>query len=287
MLNTRAIRRKIGTVENVKKITTAMQMVAAARLRRMQSRVASGRPYAEGIREVTQRVVGGCPRVSHPLLAQREPVERLCLCVAGSARGLCGSFNPNLFREVERFLGSLQAKVVVVTLGRKARQYFRRRGHPTAAAYDDISGEAPQAAIARVARELRSGFEKGEWDELWLAYNAFVSAVRHTPTVVRLLPITPPREAACGPEYLFEPPPERLLDWLLPRYFETVFYHALLESSASEHGARAMAMRIATDNAEEMLERLQTSYHKTRQALITKELLEVVGSGEALRAQTG
>lgn len=284
MLNTRAIRRKIRTVENVKKITTAMQMVAAARLRRMQGRVASGRLYADKIRRITERVVAARPALSHPLLEQRETVARVCLCVAGSARGLCGSYNPNIFREAERFLASQAAEVAVAPLGRKARQFLQRRGYRVAAAYDEISGEAPQPAIARVARELRARFEAGEWDQLWLAYTRFLSAIRHSPTVVSLLPVAPPEASAVGADYIFEPPPERLLDWLLPRYFETQFYHALLESSASEHGARAMAMQIATENAEEMLERLQTSYHKSRQAAITKELLEVVASGEALRA---
>jgi len=283
MLNTRAIRRKIRAVENVKKITTAMQMVAAAKLRRMQGRVASGRLYAERIREITARAVAASPGVTHPLAEQREKPASVCLVVAGGARGLCGAYNINLFREVERFLGSQPGGAVIAPLGRKARQFFQRRERPLAGSYDDISGEASQPVISRLARDLCSRFEAGEWREVWLAYTAFVSAARHNPTVVRLLPITAPQETGPTVDYIFEPPPDRLLDWLLPRYYETEFYHALLESSASEHGARAMAMKIATDNAEEMLDRLQTSYHKSRQAAITSELLEVVASGEALK----
>ncbi len=283
MLNTRAIRRKIRAVDNVKKITTAMQMVAAARLRRMQARVASGRLYAERINQITARAVAAAPAVAHPLLEHRDKPASICLVVVGSARGLCGAYNINLFREAERFLGTHPGEAVIAPLGRKARQFFQRRERPLAGTYDEISGEVPQPLIARLARDLCRRFEAGEWRELWLAYTAFVSAARHNPTVLRLLPITPPEETAPAMEYIFEPPPARLLDWLLPRYYETQVYHALLESSASEHGARTMAMKIATDNAEEMLDRLQTSYHKSRQAAITKELLEVVASGEALR----
>jgi len=287
MLNTRAIRRKIRVVQNVQKITTAMQMVAAAKLRRVQERALAGRPYAEKMRQVLQRVSAAAVEIEHPLLEQREP-HNVSIAVIGSNRGLCGSYNTNLFRKVEQFARELGASnLSLITIGRKARLYFQRREYNVRLALDSLSGESPHAEIRAAARQVRGLYEQRETDKLFLAYTAFLSVSRHQPTIVPLLPlqpIAPPTQPAeIHLEYLFEPKALQLLSHLLPVYVDSQFYQYMLEASASEQAARMIAMRQASDNAKELIDRLTLDFNKSRQAAITKELLEVVAGAEALK----
>lgn len=281
----RIIRRKIRTVQNVERLTAAMKMVAGARLRRMQEKVEAGRPYAEKMQALLGRAAGGAEGVQHPLLEVRD-VRNLAVVVISSSRGLCGSYNSNVLRHAKQFIDETkQAKVYLITIGRKAREFFTRRGYVVSESYDALSGESPHPRIRVVAERLRTLFETRVVDKVVIIYTRFVSPIQHVAQALPFIPVERPPAAPLErrrEEYIFEPPPKELFALLLPRYVDVLFYHLLMEATASEYGARMMAMTLATDNAEELIRGLTLSYHKSRQAAITKELLEVVGGAEAL-----
>ncbi len=284
----RAIRRKIRAVEKIQQITKAMRAVAAARLRRVREKVAAGRPYYERMRVVLARVAMQAEQVQHPLL-QVRPVATTCLVVIGGDRGLCGSYNVNLGRAAHQLVERLdeqQVGRVVVTVGRKARGFLRYRGVECDRHFPQLTPDSTVAEASIIARYARDMYESGRVDEVRIVYTRFVSPMEHRPAEVALLPLQAPDvedAAAPGIEYIFEPPPERLLGRLLPRYFDTQLYHLLLEAMTSEQGARMVAMTAATDNAAELIEQLTLQRNKARQQTITSELLDIVGGAEALR----
>jgi F-type H+-transporting ATPase subunit gamma len=297
----KAIRKRISSVKSTQKITKAMKMVSAARLNRAQQRILALRPYAVKTGEVLQAVTDaaraaqtdlehglGEAKPAHPLLARR-PEKKALFLVLSSDRGLCGGFNANINKLTEREWKARQAKdieVSFVTLGRKGREYLTRRGgtiaHDFAKIYDGL--DLDKARL--VASWVVTRFERNEYDAIYLVYNEFKSAMTQKVTLEPLLPLpeTPPdaKEAARA-QLIYEPNQDALLEQLVPMYVEISIFRALLESQASEYGARMTAMDSATRNASEMISRLTLLYNRERQAAITKELMEIIGGAEALK----
>src|SRR6267143_188509 len=287
MATLRDIRRRIRSVESTQKITRAMKLVAAAKLRRAQERILAARPYARKMSELLGNLVtaGAGEGAPHPLLEQREGPRRQIVIIT-SDRGLAGAFNSNIVRRAVEFIRqSNAAEVTLVVVGRKGRDFFRRRAH---AIKHEMLGFWDRLAYAH-ARELADYLMRqyldGEVDEVHLLYNEFRSVAVQRPVREQLLPI--PRAAAgedgAAVDYIFEPEPGTILNDLLPRHVRTQVFRALMESVAGEYGARMTAMEAATKNAKEMIGVLTIQYNKARQERITKELLDIVGGAEALR----
>lgn len=282
MQSMRDIRRRIKSVENTQKITRAMKMVAAANLRRAQERAEGARVFSEKTREVFQNVAGAATDVSHPFLVDRGG-EKIAFILITSDRGLAGGYNVKVINEVVNKVEN-KAKTSLITIGRKGRDYFRRRGYNIISEYMGIEDHPTFATAQRIAREVIHLYESGVFDRVYIGYTKFKTALTQFPTVLPLLPIVPEKEEA-GPktEYLYEPSAGEVLDWILPKYLENIIYSALLEAKASEFGSRMTAMDSATENAQEMIEKLVLSYNRARQAAITTEISEIVGGAEALK----
>jgi F-type H+-transporting ATPase subunit gamma len=276
-------RKRIGSVRSTQQITKAMKMIAAARLRRAQQAAEQARPYAAKLTEMFTAVVGGLSEEAHPLLARREE-RRIDLVVLTSDRGLCGGFNANLLRQAETFLREHQDREVQLMLvGRKGLDYYRRRRITPLLERTGVIGTGVGEASRELAARVTARFAEDQTDAVYLLYSRFQSAIAQIPTVVRLLPVDTPPEDTSPVEYIFEPPRPELLARLLPRYIQTRLLQALLESNASELGARMTAMDNATRNASEMIDRLTLSMNRARQAAITTELMEIVSGAEALK----
>ncbi len=279
------LRRRIRSVRNTQQVTKAMKMVSAAKLRRAQDRVLAARPYAAMYRELRARVAAAVAAderlASHPLLVRR-PEERILLVFLTADRGLAGAFNTNLIRAAQAFIAAhADKRVELVTIGRKGRDFFRKRQFPIAAEYTGFSQKFDYEDAVSVARFLIEHYAGAQTDAVYLLYNEFKSLISARLTTVRVLPVEP--AATVRPvDYIFEQPPARILEGLLPRYVEIAVYQALLESVAAEHAARMTAMDQATNNAGEMIARLTLFMNRVRQASITKELIEVVSGAEAL-----
>ncbi len=291
MPSLRDIRRRIRSIKGTQQITRAMKMVAAVKFRRAQERILAARPYARKMLQVLQALASHSQRELHPLLAKRGD-RRIELVVLTSDRGLCGSFNANILRYAVDFVRVKQRHGVEVTLhvvGRKGLEFFKRRPYSVRRTWTGLSGKRKKMTYegaARIAEDITRNFvEERTFDEVYLLYNEFKSAAVQRVTAEKLLPIEPGGEAPeeITADYLYEPSPEGVLDSLLPKHIEVQIFHALLESQASEEGARMMAMDTATKNAKEMIAGLTLTFNKARQAAITKELMEVIGGAEALR----
>jgi F-type H+-transporting ATPase subunit gamma len=282
----RDIRQRIRVVRNIQKITSAMEMVAAAGLKRAQSRVGAARPYAQKMAQVMGNLSQAAAEVEHPLLERRE-ARRMAVVVITADRGLCGSYNTNVVRRAVELLREHSGlEQVVLPVGRKGPSSFRRFGYAMGTTFDLPTKNISLADARAITTEVRRLFESGEVDVVYLVYTRFYSALNLRPTVQQLLPLERPageEETAANEEYLFEPGPAQLLGSLLPRYLDVQVYQALVESVASEFGARMTSMRSATDNASEMIDRLSLNYNRARQAAITKELSEIVGGADALK----
>lgn len=284
MPSTRDIRRRIRGVRNIKQVTRAMNMIAAARLRRAQAKAEAARPYAQRLTEILTDVAaaGGA---HHPLLERRE-VRRVGLVLITSDRGLAGAFNSNILREAGQFTANQRVPVGIITVGRKGRDYLRVRGVQVDEHFPQPSRDVRLEEVGTIRKRVIGDFLAGRYDEVWLAYAQFISVLKSAPVVTPLLPLEPPTPAGGTPRqqaaYEFEPAGEALLDTLLPQYVEVVLYRALVESLASEQAARMVAMKAATDSASEMIENLTREYNRMRQDAITKQLLEVVSGADAL-----
>ncbi|MBI3268989.1 MAG: ATP synthase F1 subunit gamma [Planctomycetes bacterium] len=294
------IRRKIRSVNNIKKITRAMQMVSASKLKKVQGRLLAIRPYANKIRELLVGLVqrtGGAVAES-PLFRPRAKVAKITLVVLTADKGLCGSYNTNLLRSAHGFVKTRALTTRYYTIGKKANDALRREGAEILQHVHGLPTEPSFAQIRKITQELVKSYEAGETDEVHIAYSRFVNAVTFRPEVFQFLPIQPEKAAAAGGagagaakpaqaqqevEYIFEPEPKEILGRLIPKYIEVLFFRLLLESLASEHSARMNAMRNATDNASDLISSLTLTYNKARQAAITKELLDIVGGAEALK----
>lgn len=277
------IRRRIKSVKNIQQITKAMKMVAAARLRRAQERANASKPYTQKIREVLQHVAANARGASHPLLATRD-VQHTGYLVLSADKGLAGAYSANLFKEVVPQVKDRE-NVSLITVGRKARDYFRRRGYSIDQEYTGFSEKPTYEEAREIAQELAQKFIDGQYDEIYLSYTMFRSPISQQPVTVKLLPLeqNTAESEETQQEYIFEPSAEEVLSLLLPKYLETVVYGALLQSAASELGARMTAMGSATDNAQELISKLILNYNKVRQAAITREISEIVGGAEALK----
>jgi len=290
MATLRDIRRKIGAVKKTQQITKAMNMVAAAKLRGAQQRMEGFRPYAAAFAMMLGNMAGRVEPEIHPFFQKTEPVERVGLVLMTADRGLCGSFNVNLINSAVKFIREQEAagrEVSLICVGRKGRDFFRRRKREMAAQYVDVWNRFDFSNAVTVAREIMNAFLNGEVQEVHLIHANFVNMAIQRPGMVQLLPIKP-GEAAVedeggGTEYLFEPPMEQFLEYLLPKYINVLVYHGFLENAASEHAARMTAMDNAQSNCKEMINTLTLVMNKARQAAITKELMDIVGGAEALK----
>lgn len=283
MASTQDIRRRIKSVKNIGQITKAMKMVAAARLRRAQSRAIASKPYTEKISEVLRNVAANASDAANPLLEVRA-VSRTGYLILSADKGLAGAYSSNLFKEiVPRITDKSAAGIIAV--GRKSRDYFRRRQYSVDQEYTGFSDKPSYQEASEIAKAVTEGYISGKYDEIYLAYTEFQSPLVQKPTVIKLLPLTDYTAGHDGeiPDYIFEPSAAEVMDMLLPKYVQTVVYSALLQSAASELGARMTAMGAATDNAEELIAKLVLNYNKVRQANITREITEIVGGAEALK----
>jgi F-type H+-transporting ATPase subunit gamma len=285
----RDIRRRIRSVESTRKITKAMKLVAAAKLRRAQDRIIAARPYASKMAELLASLVGRAGEASHPLLARREGARKR-LVVITADKGLCGAFNSNILRASLAFLREAgAADVTLVVVGKKARDFYRRRQWEIKSEMLGFFDRLAYAHARELAGQLMQAYLSGEADEVHLMYNEFRSVAVQRVKRERLLPIEagPAGGQGAAGDYIYEPSPEAILASLLPRHVTTQVYRALMESVAGEHGARMTAMELATKNATEMIDVLTIQYNKARQERITKELLDIVGGAEALRQSAG
>ena len=286
MASGKEIRTKIGSVKNTQKITRAMQMVAASKLRRTQQIMEASRPYAEKIRTVIGHLNEANPDYKHPYLQTRE-VKRVGYIVISTDRGLCGSLNVNMFRSMLGELKSCSDKDVEVDLcliGAKGMSYFRRLKTNIVAATSHV-GEKPKVAdLVGAITSMTDAYEKGEIDRLVLVHNIFVNTMSQTPEFTTLLPVEPidKDELQAHWDYIYEPEAGELLDSVLSRYIESQVYRAVVENVACEMAAKMVAMKSATENAGKFIDRLQLDYNKARQAAITQEIAEIVGGAAAV-----
>ena len=292
MPSLQSLRRKISAFKNTQKITKAMKMVAAAKLKRSQDRILAARPYAHKMRGVLSNLSQRVNRSSHPLLQKREG-KKVEVLVVTSDRGLCGGFNGNIARKSSEFVRQCEARGLQVNLsiiGRKGRDYFRRRAWPIRQEWTGVFDKLTFEHAIDIGGDLTDNFVKGTYDELYVVYNEFKSAIQQRVIVEKLFPIDAQEEfSAASSEsplsgsYLYEPEEAELLAALIPKHFQIQAYRILLESSAAEHGARMAAMDGATRNAGQLIKKVTLYYNKTRQAAITKELMDIVGGAEALK----
>lgn len=281
----REIKRQIKSIQNTRQITKAMEMVAAAKLRRAQEKAQSSRPYAEKLKEVVDGIAAGTTGISHPMLVTR-PVKKTAYIVITSDAGLAGGYNANMLRAVmDRIKANHTSKEEygIFVVGRKGRDYFRRRELPVVEEVTELSDSPTFADIKSLAYAAVRSFEDEQFDEIYICYNKFINAITQVPTINRLLPFEKPVASASGAKasYEYEPSPESVLQVLLPKYAETIIYGALLEGKASELGAKMTAMGNATKNASKMIGELTLTYNRARQAAITQEITEIVAGANA------
>jgi len=292
MAKPRELKRRIRSVQNTKKITKTMELVSTSKLKRAQDRVVGARPYAQALAEV----IG---QLSSPELAERFPllrqpgqsgrgtgVRRTALLLITSNRGLCGAFNANLIREARRRLEELEkqdAHTELHLVGKKGVSYFKFTKRNIASQRVDIGDRPTLEHAAELAKPLMERFSKGELDAVDVVFAKFNSAVSTPPTTLRILPVDPPKSVQGSLNYILRPSAEEILEQLLPLYVQNQMYRALVETAAAEHGARRTAMKNATDAGSDMLNILQRTFNRARQAQITQELAEIVGGAEALK----
>jgi len=282
------IKRKITAVQKTRQITKAMNMVAASKLKAAQLRMENFRPYARKFMEVLSSLALRVDPAAHPLLAEREPRRTWVMCMT-SDRGLCGGFNTNLIKATERFIREKTREgkeVALIPVGRKGRDYFRKKAH-IIHEHPDVFGRFDITLGIRISNDIIPPFMAEKFDELYLFYNEFINVSVQRPAMVRLFPLSSlGREEDVEPDrkidYLYEPSDEALLEKLLPMYIHVLIYRALLETSAGENGARMTAMDNATRNCDDLIDSLTLKFNKTRQAAITAELMDIVGGAEAL-----
>jgi F-type H+-transporting ATPase subunit gamma len=294
MANLKDIRKRIQSVKNTRQITRAMKMVAAAKLRRSQEAILNSRPYAYRIYSILLQLAHR-EGVSHPLLVQR-PEKKIHVVILAGDRGLCGSFNASIFKEAQRFIKEKQSQgveVLVDCIGKKAYDFFKKRTN-VVTYHEGMLARANYNRVAAVADQILQSYATEEIDAIYLVFNEFKSAIQQKVTTERLVPVpVDAPEAVTGmlrmtdedrfKNFLMEPSKEEILAEVVPRHFRMQFFRAVLESVASEHGARMSAMENASKNASEMIDGLTLQYNKARQAAITTELMEIVGGVEAMR----
>lgn len=284
MATIREIRRRIKSVQNTAKVTKAMEMVAASKMRRAQERTIAARPYAEKMQQVLADLSAQYRfgEDVHPLLQKRE-VNRIALIHITPDRGLCGGLVANINRSVAGFILEQNVLITTVVVGRKGRDFMIRSGQEVRAEFTQLGDRPSIVDIQPITHIVIDDYTNGLIDEVYVSYTRFVNTMNQRPVLWRLLPVEPTAiEPGQNVEYIYEPSPAEVLAELLPRFVEKELYHVILEAIASEQSARMVAMRSATDNAKEIVEELTLTYNKVRQEMITKELLDIVGGVAAL-----
>lgn len=285
MAKGRELKTRIKTVENTRKITRTMELVATSRMKRAQDRVTAARPYARALADVIGDLYSPDLAERFPLLRQPSEVKRAAVVLLTSNRGLCGAFNANLIREARGLLARLRkdgTEVELHVVGRKGIGYFKYVGQPMATQRTDITDRPRAEDAASLVDGLMDGFIHGGYDAVYVVYANFRSALSTPPTSDRLLPVEPPKRGGPSADYLLFPSAAEILTELLPAYVRNAMYRALVETAAGEQGARRTAMKNATDNASEMMNTLTRTYNRARQAGITQEIAEIVGGAAAL-----
>lgn len=285
MSSLRDIRKRIASVKNTQKITNAMRMVAAAKLRRAEEAVKAARPFADKMREVLLSLATRTNPRAHPFL-EVKPVEKVLLILVTADRGLCGAFNTNLHRRSEALVREWTAKglkVCMINVGRKGNDFFRRRQVEIVDRFVNVMGKVNPDLARDVVSVATEKFQAGEFQEVYILYNRFRTAASQILTLKKLLPVSPEGDWTKRRDYLYEPSDDELLSAIIPRYIQSQVFTGLLDSVASEHGARMTAMEAATTNAEEMIYKLTLKLNRRRQESITTELMEIVGGAEALK----
>jgi F-type H+-transporting ATPase subunit gamma len=286
MAGAKEIKSKIGSINNTRKITSAMEKVAVSKMRRAQERVAQSRPYAEGMRKVIGNIANGTLEYRHPFLTER-PVKNVGYIVISTDRGLCGGLNTNEFKRVMIDLRTWKEKGVnaeFAVIGNKATAFFKRFGGKVVAQQVG-SGDTPRLAdVIGTVRVMLNEYSEGKIDRLFLVYNNFVNTMKQEPVIEQLLPLPKAEMSARSHswDYIYEPDPKAILDQLLDRYVESQVYQGVVENAASEQAARMVAMKAATDNAGNLMDDLKLVYNKARQAAITQELSEIVAGAAAV-----
>ena len=280
------VKTKIASIGSTRKITSAMEMVAASKMRRAQERMALGKPYAIRIRDVVGHIANAHSEYHHQYLAQRD-VKRVAYIVISTDRGLCGGLNINLFKAALRSMKSWSdqdVEVDICVVGNKAAGFFSAVGGNVVAAVKDVGDEPNAADLIGGVKVMLDAFDEGRVDRLFVVNNTFVNTMTQTPTVAQLLPLAPVGDQTLSHhwDYVYEPDAKELLDGLLIRYIESQVYQGVVENKACEQAARMLAMRNATENAGEMIDELQLLYNKARQAAITQELSEIVSGAAAV-----
>lgn len=293
MPTAREIRTRIKSVKNIAKVTGALETVSASRVRRAQNQALATRPYASAAMEILHDIANVQQgEISHPLLEARTDVKNVCIVLITSDRGLAGPYNTNVIRAAYEVEKRQTVPVRYIAVGKKGRDYVLRRGGNIVAEFSDLPATPSILDVTAIVRTAVDDFLGGTVDEVYLGYTTFVNMLRQVPVVERWLPLQPlipegtpvkaPAPTGPGPVYTYEPDPVAVLNEILPRFTELQFFHALLESLASEHSARMVAMRSATDNANALAGDLTLAYNKARQLAITNEILDIVGGAEAL-----
>ncbi|OYT16175.1 MAG: ATP synthase F1 subunit gamma [Bacteroidetes bacterium 4572_77] len=292
MPSLKEVRTRIASVNSTQQITSAMKMVAASKLRRAQMAIVNMRPYAQKLQEILQNVTASLEDASDNAFGDQREVNKALIVTVTSNRGLCGAFNANVIKKARLLLETdlafvhKKGKVDFITIGKKATDFFKKDGYNLVGSYDDFYNDLSFDNVSPLATELLKKFTDKEYDKIIIVYNQFKNAATQLVMAEQLLPVVSPEqkeEVKTKINFLFEPSQEEILTSLLPSILKTQFYKTLLDSFASEHGARMTAMQQATDNAQEMLRDLKLTYNKARQASITGEILEIVGGAEALK----
>jgi F-type H+-transporting ATPase subunit gamma len=287
MAGGREIKTKIKSVQNTRKVTRALEMVSASKIRKAQERMKASRPYARLMKQVIGHIAQANSEYVHPFLVEREQIKRVGYIIVSTDRGLCGGLNSQLFRRILADMREWQGKGVeidVVTIGQKATAFFRRLKVDMVGSVTHL-GEKPQVEqLIGVIKVMLDGYSAGKLDRVFLAYNDFVNTMSQRPTQDQLLPLPPSGtlETRHDWDYIYEPSAEAVLDDVLKRYVESLVYQAVLENLASEHAARMVAMKSASDNATKLIGTLNLIYNKARQAAITQEISEIVGGAAAV-----
>jgi len=277
------IRGQIKAIQNTAKITKAMEMVAASKMRKAQDRVLDARAYAEGVARVVANLMQAHPEYKHPFFIHREEIKRIGIILISTDKGLCGGLNTNALRLAVQTMKNQKAEVEIINIGRRGGAFMRRVGVNVSGSVEDISDSPELTDILGAADMAIEKYTNGHFDEVHLLYSEFVNTMTQTPMVTQLLPC-PPTDEPSHPgywDYLYEPDSQVVLDGLLKRAFESLVYHGVLENKACEQSARMVAMKSATDNAKDIVKDLQITYNKARQAAITQELAEIVAGSAA------
>lgn len=288
MASLRDIRRRIKAVDSTKQITRAMYMISAAKLRKSEDMVNAARPFTNKLQEVLERLAETDLTMSHELLEKREVKKSLVVVITGD-RGLCGSFNNNVMKYAQNLVDESDVPVELVTIGKKGRDFFKKRGYQIREEVLGVGEDVDVSMSRNLTQSLMKAYMNKEVDRVVVVYTQFLSAMSQNPNSFQLLPIEGMEKKVQEEtevdveEYIFEPSAEDIFKHLLPKFVEMEFYHLLLETKTSEHGARMTAMKSATDNAEDMIHSLTLKYNRARQAAITTEISEIVGGAEALK----